>query len=138
MSNHRTIETYISARAPQLAQRRSEPSRPTDGTPRAVIVMVTLMALAALAIVLGSIVPSHATQLESADHHVKTVRVTYVEQVSNRHIFVELNNGAAYRLKACRYEDGRHCFWDAGSAGNGIGRSFIVVSGRVIYTNKLR
>lgn len=115
-----------------------ETSTPDNSTPRPVIVLTLLMAIAALAIVLGTIAPSHAVQLEKADREVSTVRVSYVEQVSARRIFVELNNGAAYRLSPCRYEDGRHCFWDAGSAGNGIGRSFVVVAGRVLYTDKLR
>lgn len=103
--------------------------------------MRSILATAAAGLVLATVAPSapaSAVQLERADRDVSTVRVTYVERVSDRRIFVELNNGAAYRLAPCRYEDGRHCYWDAGTAGNGKGRSFVVVAGRVIYTDKLR
>lgn len=80
---------------------------------------------------------AYAVQLESADRPVETVRVTYVEPVGARRLYVELNNGATYRLNPCRYEDGRHCYWDAGTAGNGAGSSFVVVAGRVIYSDKI-
>lgn len=80
---------------------------------------------------------AYAVQLESADRDVTAVRVSYVEPVGKRQLFVELNNGAAYRLNPCRVEDGRHCYWDAGDRGNGAGDSFVRVSGRVIYSAKI-
>lgn len=89
---------------------------------------------AALSAVLAPVAPATAHQLEPADRHVETVRVSYVEPVGRRALYVELNNGAAYRLKPCRFEDGRMCYWDADDRGNGIGRSFVVVSGRIVYS----
>lgn len=80
---------------------------------------------------------AEAVQLEKADRDVTTVRVSYVEPVGARALYVEINNGAAYRLNPCRYEDGRHCYWDAGTSGNGAGDSFVRVAGRIIYTNKI-
>lgn len=77
---------------------------------------------------------AYAEQLEPADRNVSTVRVSYVEPSGARRLYVELNNGAAYRLSPCRVEDGRHCYWDADDRGNGAGRSFVRVSGRTVYS----
>lgn len=96
-------------------------------------ILAPAVVAAGLALVPGA---AHAEQLESADRKVDTVRVTYVEPVGRRALFVELNNGAAYRLNPCRVEDGRQCYWDADNRGNGIGRSFVSVGGRVIFTRK--
>lgn len=92
----------------------------------------SLVAAGLTAVCLAPSAPAAAVQLEAADRHVDTVRVTYVEPVGRRGLFVELNNGAAYRLQPCRVEDGRHCYWDADDRGNNLGRSFVVVAGRVI------
>lgn len=78
---------------------------------------------------------AYAGQVEPADRDVKRVHVTYVEPIRGRRLFVELNNGAAYKLRPCRFEDSRGCYWDAATRGNGRGRSFVVVSGRVLYVN---
>lgn len=94
---------------------------------------ITALALAAIA-TLASTTAAHAGQIEKADRNVNTVRVSYVEPIGAHRLYVELNNGAAYELSPCRYEDGRMCYWDAGSAGNGQGHSFVSVSGRVIYS----
>lgn len=95
-------------------------------------------ALAPLDTLNGALVPAaHADQLEPADRNVTRVRVTYVEPIGARRLFVELNNGAAYRLNPCRYEDGRQCYWDADDRGNGVGRSFVAVSGRVTYSSMI-
>lgn len=125
------MEHYTAARLP-----RSETPEPA---PRLRYIVLALAALVAAVIVLAPFTPtpSHAVQLEPADRKVETVRVAYAEHTANGRLFVELNNGAAYRLNPCRYEDGRHCYWDAGNSGNGIGHSFVVVAGRVIYTNRI-
>lgn len=78
---------------------------------------------------------AYAVPIEPADHHVTTLRVTYVEPaVGPQDLYVELNNGATYALKPCRVEDGRQCYWDADARGNGVGRSFVRVSGQLIYS----
>lgn len=94
----------------------------------------TLTVLALSAAVLAP-AAAHANQLEAADRNVSTVRVSYVEPIGAHKLYVELNNGATYRLNACRYEDGRMCYWDAGDMGNGAGNSFVRVSGRIVYSS---
>lgn len=68
-----------------------------------------------------------AVQVELADREVFSVRLTYVEPTGPRRMFVELNNGAAYRLRPCKMEDSNGCYWDASKAGNGRGNSFVAV-----------
>lgn len=84
---------------------------------------------------------AYAGQLEPADRDVSHIRVSYVEPVGRVALYVELNNGATYRLRPCRLEDGSGqrggCYWDAGDRGNGIGDSFAVISGRLIYSAKI-
>lgn len=95
---------------------------------------VTALAASILSLTAGT---AAAVQLESADRDVTRVRVTYVEPIGARKLYVELNNGATYRLNPCRYEDGRNCYWDARTAGNGRGHSFVAVSGRLVYSNMI-
>jgi hypothetical protein len=95
--------------------------------------MRRVLAALALSVVLPA-APAAAEQLEPADRDVTRVRVTYVEPAGTRALYVELNNGATYHLNPCRSEDGRQCYWDADDRGNGIGRSYVVVAGRVIYS----
>lgn len=71
---------------------------------------------------------AYAEQLEPAEHTVKHVRVvTHTEQTAPRRMFVELNNGAAYRLRPCHYEDSHGCYWNASTMGDGYGWSFVSV-----------
>lgn len=42
-------------------------------------------------------------------------------------------DGWATRVRACPQEDSRHCFWHAPSRGNGVGRSFVAIEGKVRY-----
>lgn len=135
MSDHRTIENYIAGRAPHLAPRtvtvRLTAPRRRTFTGRQLLALAIVGALIGLWLSPGR---AYAVQLESADRQVDTVRVTYVEPVGARKLYVELNNGAAYRLNPCRVEDGRQCYWDAGDTGNGAGSSFVRVSGRIIFS----
>lgn len=98
-------------------------------------------AVAAIATLLG-ITDAHADQIEPADRDVNTVRVTYVEPMGRVALYVELNNGATYRLRPCIYEDGssqpKGCFWDAGNRGNHVGDSFVVLPrGEFVYSVKI-
>lgn len=45
-------------------------------------------------------------------------------------VTVTLSNGRTDVLRPCRFEDGRHCYWDGGTRGNGHGDSFVVTGGR--------
>lgn len=118
-----------------MTRRASSPTTDPTTTTRTDPTM-TRKLLPALALTLAALAPTaaHAEQIEPADRPVTTVRVTYVEPSGPRALYVELNNGATYRLNPCRVEDGRQCYWDADDRGNGAGRSFVVVSGRVIYS----
>lgn len=42
---------------------------------------------------------------------------------------------AALVLPPCPTEDSDGCYWNAGVAGNGLGRSFVAVAGTVLYLN---
>jgi hypothetical protein len=39
----------------------------------------------------------------------------------------------AQHLRPCPLEDSRNCFWDSGERGNGSGRDFIDLNGKVYY-----
>lgn len=97
-----------------------------------------LLLLLTLAFDLLAPAPAHAEKLEPADRDVHTVRVTYVERFRVGTLaYVELNDGSTWHLRPCKFEDGRHCYWDAGTFGNHIGRSFIVVRGTRLFTNRI-
>lgn len=74
-----------------------------------------------------------SVKLEKADRKVKHRKITYWEQVSKGHTYIELNNGAAFDLVPCKYEDSRNCYWDAKTRGNKTGRSFADIRGKAIY-----
>ncbi len=79
---------------------------------------------------------AYAGEVEPATHEVKRERVTYAEPIGKRRAYVELNNGAAYKLKPCAFEDSRGCYWDAGEMGNGAGRSFVDIKGTAVYLTR--
>lgn len=85
--------------------------------------------LVTVAAVVATLVPAagHAVQVEPATSHPAHVRVSYLEPMTRGRVWLELNNGAAYRLKPCEWEDSRGCYWDAGTSGNGHGHSFVTV-----------
>lgn len=100
-------------------------------------IQILVVVLAALAFNLAEPTAAHAEQVEAPDHKVDTARVTYAEFHPSRPLlYVELNDGSTWRLRPCRVEDGRHCFW-VSTRGNGIGRSWIVVRGTRIFTNRI-
>lgn len=143
MNAHDSMAAYVTHRAPELAPRRHTPRTVTVRLTRAPRRTWSAWHLVAVAIV-GALIGlwispgrAHGVQLEPADRNVDTVRVSYVEPVGARKLYVELNNGAAYRLNPCRHEDGRQCYWDAGDRGNGAGSSFVRVSGRLIYSSMI-
>jgi hypothetical protein len=76
-----------------------------------------------------------AAEVEGPTKTVKTKRVTYAEKVHG-YWFVEFNDGSAHHLKRCRYEDSRNCYWNAGAAGNGKGKSFADLKGTAYYWKK--
>lgn len=66
--------------------------------------------------------------------YVKVDRVDYAQWLGKGHgYFAEVRDGRGWEMTPCKYEDSRNCLWDARHRGNGIGRSFINIRGRVIY-----
>lgn len=89
------------------------------------------MLLLALAL---AVAPS--PQIEPPTHTVNTMRVVYAEPMANT-MYVELNDRSVWRLRPCKFEDSRTCFWNAGTRGNTRGRSFVDIRGTLIYTNRI-
>lgn len=86
-----------------------------------------------LALVLSAPTPAHADPTPAP----RGLYVAYVEPLGppGSPIFIELSNGKQDVLTPCKYEDGRHCYWNAGTRGNGKGRSYLVTRGHVFYMN---
>lgn len=67
-------------------------------------------------------------RVEWADHRVSHRRVIDVDEVDSRgtgRYLVWFNNGAAFYMHGCVYEDGHRCVWNAHKRGNHIGKSFV-------------
>lgn len=67
-------------------------------------------------------------RVEHATHNVKHRRVVDVDEVDSRgtgRYLVWFNNGSAFYMRGCVYEDGHRCVWNAHKRGNGIGHSFV-------------
>lgn len=96
--------------------------------------LVSLIAVGA--ILLGS----SASASASEEIAKKDLRITHSNLISKeddtkKRLYVELNDGSTYLLRKCVYEDSARCYWDAGSSGNGVGKSFVSLRGRVFYKN---
>lgn len=135
MSTHRTIESYVSSRAPHLAPRAV--THTSEPAPRLRYIVAVLVALAAAVIVLAPLTPTpaHADPTPAPDG-LYVVRVDPAP--AGPRITVTLSNGATDKLHPCRYEDGRRCFWLAEQRGNRVGRSYVVTRGHVFYLNLTR
>lgn len=92
---------------------------------RALVWVLALAPAVVLAVAVAA--PADAVRVENPTRWVEVPAVSYLEPVGAGRVFVELDNGAAYRLAPCRYEDGAGCWWDASTAGNGRGWSFVAV-----------
>lgn len=72
-------------------------------------------------------------KLTNATKDVKKRKVWYAEEVYPGHTYVVLNNGATFDMITCEVEDGRNCFWNSHTLGNGRGRSFVDIKGKAVY-----
>lgn len=61
--------------------------------------------------------------------------VTPVQKAHNVVWKVQWSDGEKQTLWPCKYEDSRHCYWDAGQFGNKIGNSFVMTRNHVWYLN---
>jgi len=64
---------------------------------------------------------------------VRVVHHTPAPTARRGYVEARLNNGALYRLRPCKQEDSRNCYWDAEFRGNGAGHSFADIRGSVVY-----
>lgn len=103
----------------------------------------SLVVVLAVALSVGMVAPAaQAVELEDATSEVarKDLKVSYVDAVQvpkkrRVRLHVELNDGSAWLLKPCKYEDSEHCYWNAGKFGNGQGHSFVRVLRKTFYLN---
>jgi hypothetical protein len=75
------------------------------------------------------------TFVSSASETLYVSRVTPVDKKVHRVWRVEWSDGVKQTLWPCKFEDSRHCYWDAGIAGNGYGDSFVMSRREVWFLN---
>ena len=98
--------------------------------------------LMGLGLVLVSVGPAEAkaTRVEKADRsggkvlaYVEPYRVKrYKGKRQPTRLYVEFRDGSAWHFTPCKEEDSRNCFWWAPKRGNGKGKSFVDLRGKVI------
>ena len=80
-----------------------------------------------------------AWRFEAPDRKVKNKRITYAEVDAHGRtpgMIIEFNNGSVWWFSQCKREDSRNCSWNAGRAGNRVGKSFVDLRGKVYYIPK--
>lgn len=77
-------------------------------------------------------------RLEKADRKIQKRELAYVEFRRDGRAYIEFNDGSAWRFAPCEYEDSPLCFWDARTAGNRVGDSFIRYGGKTFYLKTFR
>ncbi len=102
--------------------------------------MKTSKLLVPLLMILGLLVAAPPPAVaEAHDAFYSSLRVRHhgwcVISKSDAKVRARLRCQDDYRttLRPCPQEDSRRCFWHAPSRGNGIGRSFVFLHGRVAY-----
>lgn len=91
--------------------------------------MRAVVVAAAAVVAVAAPVAAHADPVPAVPGGVHVTSISHAP--AGDRITVKLSNGAVDILAPCRYEDGRRCYWDAGTRGNGRGTSFIVTRGYV-------
>lgn len=87
---------------------------------RAVVLAVATLATMAPA-------AAHADPVEDQPGGVYVSRISSAP--AGPRITVTLSNVRTDQLRPCVVEDGRRCYWNAGTMGNGRGSDFLVLSG---------
>ena len=62
-------------------------------------------------------------------------KITPIEKTHHTVWKVEFSDGEKQVLWPCKYEDSRHCYWQADVMGNGTGRTFIHTRQRLWWVN---
>lgn len=86
--------------------------------------------ITALTLAFAALIPAQPVQADGAADAGRAVAEVLP---GNRQEVYRLFVGA---LPPCEYEDSANCRWDAGTAGNGAGFSFIDLGGEVYYATR--
>lgn len=95
-----------------------------------------LLLLITLAVMFVKADKAHADPVVNTNPDLYVVRIVAIPERPNQ-IWIKMSNGDTDVLKPCRYEDGRHCYWNGGERGNHHGQSFLVTRGRIFYVEVL-
>lgn len=82
---------------------------------------------------LGTVPDVSRIPVESVDSG--DVWVSRAAPVGARDLQVTLSNGDVFDLPPCQSDDGRNCYWDALTFGDGSGESFVSLPGLVLWVN---
>lgn len=74
-----------------------------------------------------------AVRLEAPTRSASPVQFTRVTYVSDTRVRVRFNTGSLWSMPTCKHEDSNNCYWNARKSGNGQGRSFVALKGKVYY-----
>lgn len=74
-----------------------------------------------------------AVRLEPPTRSASPVKFVSVKYVSSTRVHVRFNTGSKWSVPTCKYEDSSNCYWDAQRRGNGQGRSWVHLNGKVYY-----
>lgn len=74
-----------------------------------------------------------AVRLEAPTRSASPVGFTAVRYVSATRVHVRFNTGSLWSVPTCQHEDSSNCYWDAQRRGNGLGRSWVHLNGKVYY-----
>ena len=103
---------------------------------KTVLVSLTVAVIATLAPASNAyVVESPVVDVAKRDLKITHSNMVSKEDGTKKRLYVELNDGSIYLLRKCKYEDSPHCYWNAGTMGNGKGKSFVSLRGRVFYKN---
>lgn len=98
------------------------------------LIVATVLALGGLTLVSQPAqAATGAVRLEAPTRSASPVRFTYVQYVNANRVWVEFNTGSLWSLPTCKHEDSSNCYWNAKRQGNGKGRSFVALKGKVYY-----
>lgn len=114
------------------------------GSADTIVVGTLVVLISAVAVVLGLLwfaPPADARavmidpHMSSQFHSTGPNPFIYVEHSHRRWYYAERYDTSEWMVTRCRYEDSRNCYFNAKKRGDGKGRSFINLKGRIVYVN---
>lgn len=98
------------------------------------LIVATVLALGGLTLVSQPAqAATGAVRLEAPVRSASPVKFVGVKYVSSTRVHVRFNTGSKWSVPTCKHEDSSNCYWDAKRRGNGHGRSFVALKGKVYY-----